>query len=192
MVILASFGIRLYLLGKHDSEKNSCFKPVHRNHLWTGKNADSDSAGLAWCQKLHFCQTRGWCYWHGDHVLSNKALPEPTVGWSDTHKERSFFQWSEFFLHQRGRGKKVLRQTSVRVGQRGSMRDDSLPATWLWAGFSRWDIISCTVGYRFSPRRGTDHCLHHCFETSQPKWLLCSEKRKKKKAPLLKEKIVFR
>lgn len=57
--------------------------------------------------------------------------------------------------------------------------------------------MRCTRGYRFSlggGGRGPDHLLHHCFETSQPKWLLCSykkKKKKKKKAPLLKGKNSF-
>lgn len=57
--------------------------------------------------------------------------------------------------------------------------------------FSGSDIMSCTPGYRFSPGRGTDHLLHHCFETSQLKWLLCSKRNKKKNAPLLKGKNSF-
>lgn len=40
------------------------------------------------------------------------------------------------------------------------------------------DTTHGTQGHIFSHWRATDYCLHCCFLTSLPKWLLCSENKK--------------
>lgn len=75
------------------------------------------------------------------------------------------------------------------ANQRGKRRRCWELPLWQWSGMvSWWGSAPASHGSGrtrmdtlhtrtpVSPRQGTDHFLHHCFKTSQLKWLLCSLK----------------